>query len=243
MDYIQIDKTSKRPIYNQIVTSLEDAILTHRLPNGYHLPTEKEIADFYNVSIGIVKLAFAQLEEMNLVLRIKGKGSYVKNRTQHTFDIKDLRLEVETYIPFHTALFEKKKTSKLDPSIFRFFKDQYLYHIVRIYHDEYTSLAIEESYLLPDTIKRLEYEIRSGLSVSKILLNTTKYHFVRQQNTMFAQPADSKLSKIFSIGIGDPVSRFESIFYDEANEVVALMVRYFPSEYTVFESGVQNVKS
>lgn len=240
MDYIQIDKTSKRPIYYQIVTSLEEAILSYKLPNGYHLPTEKEIADFYNVSIGIVKLAFSQLEEMNLVLRIKGKGSYVKNRTEHSYNISDLRLEVETHIPFHTALFEKKKTSKLDPTIFRFFKDINLYHIVRIYHDEHTSIAIEESYLLPDTVKRLENEIRSGVSVSKILLNSTRYDICNQKNMMYAQPADTKLSKIFAIATNDPVNRIESIYYDENNQVVALMVRYFPSEFTVFKTEVEN---
>lgn len=240
MDYIQIDKTSKRPIYYQIVTSLEDAILSYKLPNGYHLPTEKEIADFYNVSIGIVKLAFAQLEEMNLVLRIKGKGSYVKNRAKHFYRIDDLRLEVETHIPFHTPLFEKRKTSKLDPSIYRFFKDEYLYHVVRIYEDQHTALGIEESYLLTDTVKRLENEIRSGVSVSKILLNSTKYTIANQKNVMFAQPADTKLSKIFAIAINDPVSRIESTYYDENNQVIALMVRYFPSEYSIFRSEVEN---
>ena len=162
MDYIQVYKTSKIPIYNQIASSLEEAILNHLLPNGYHLPTEKEISDFYNVSIGIVKIAFALLEERDLVLRIKGKGSFVKNRTKHFYKLSDLRLDFETHIPFHTALFEKKKSIKLDSSYSRYFSDNDLYHCVRIFQDEYTSIVVEESFIVVDIIRRFENKIRKG---------------------------------------------------------------------------------
>ncbi len=240
MDYIQIDKTSKIPIYNQIASSLEDAILNHLLPNGYHLPTEKEIADFYNVSIGIVKIAYALLEERDLVLRIKGKGSYVKNRVKHYYKLNDLRLNVETHIPFHTALFEKKKTNKLDASYARYFKGSELYHCIRVYQDEHTSIVLEETYVVPDVTKRFESKVRSGQGISKLLYHTDKYNLKDLKNVMFVQLADSKLSKIFAIGIGDPVTRIESMVYDRNGSMVAIIVRYFPSEYIEFESEIRN---
>lgn len=240
MDYIQIDKTSKIPIYNQIASSLEDAILNHLLPNGYHLPTEKEIADFYNVSIGIVKIAFALLEERNLVLRIKGKGSFVKNRDKHYYKLSDLRLDLETHIPFHTALFEKKKSSKLDPSYARYFDDVNLYHCIRIFQDEYTSIVVEESYVLSDMTKRFESKVRSGEGISKLINISDKYDLKDLKNVMFVQLADTKLAKIFAIGLGEPVTRVESMVYDKHQNVIAIIVRYFPSEYIEFESEVIN---
>ena len=57
---------------------------------------------------------------------------------------------------------------------------------------------------------------------------------------MFVQLADSKLSKIFSIGIGDPVTRIETMIYDRFDKVIAIIVRYFPSEYVEFESEIRN---
>lgn len=240
MDYIQVDKTSKIPIYNQIAGSLEDAILNHLLPNGYHLPTEKEIADFYNVSIGIVKIAFALLEERNLVLRIKGKGSFVKNREKNFYKLTDLRLDLETHIPFHTALFEKKKSTKLDPSYARYFDDPNLYHCIRIYQDEYTAIVIEESFLVTDITRRFEGKVRSGEGISKLIHFSEKYDLKDLKNVMFVQLADSKLSKIFSIGIGEPVTRIESMVYDKFDKIVAIIVRYFPSEYVEVESEMRH---
>ena len=156
------------------------------------------------------------------------------------YKISDLKIDVETHIPFHTALFEKKKIHKLDLSFSRYFDDVNLYHCIRIYKDTYSTIIVEESYVLSDMIKRYEFRVRNHEGISKLISQSDKYKLKNIKNIMFIQQADSKLAKIFSIGLNDPITRIESLIFDQNDYVIAIIVRYFPSEYVEFESEIRN---
>ena len=241
MDYIKINKVSKIPIYEQIESSIELAILNKELKHQYQLPTEKEISEFYNISIGSVKRALINLEDRNLIYRIKGKGSFVNNRPQHLFTLKQLKLEESTDLQFYSALVEKKKREKYDYAIASQFVCPNLYHIVRIYHDSVFSLVVEESYLAEKAFKHIEYELLKESSISDIISHTSLNELKKQITTMYAEKADSKLAKIFSIKINDPISCVNSSFLNKNSEVVAIIIRKVSSEYTLLESETSHV--
>ncbi|MCL2377652.1 MAG: GntR family transcriptional regulator [Defluviitaleaceae bacterium] len=68
---------STTPLYLQIYKRLRDDILANKYSAGKRLPTEKEICQTYYVSRITAKKALNQLAEENLIVRIKGKGSFV----------------------------------------------------------------------------------------------------------------------------------------------------------------------
>lgn len=237
MYYIAIDKTITKSIYLQIVDSIESAILRYELPNLYQLPTEKEIADFYEISIGIVKKAFEELEKGGLVVRFKGKGSFVNYRSIHRFNPSALRLETLYDIPYKTVYKAKLKASKQSERIKALFGGQEVLHVKRVFNDGHYPFILEESYLRVITKKQ---SIQETLSVSTMIKRFYVGKLSTQKNQMYAEAADVSIAKLFMIREMDPVTRFESVFYDKQENVLAMIDRTLPSDYVVFESEIHN---
>lgn len=75
----------KQPLYQQIYNDLERAIQTGKFPPGSQLPTEKELSAEYQVSRITSKRALTELELAGHIYRVRGKGSFVQEKTEiHT---------------------------------------------------------------------------------------------------------------------------------------------------------------
>jgi len=80
---------TNEPLYMQIYKQLREDILAMKYPAGKRLPTEKELCKIYHVSRITAKNALNMLAEDKLIVRIKGKGSFVShNQALHTIDNK-----------------------------------------------------------------------------------------------------------------------------------------------------------
>lgn len=67
------------PLYRKIYQDLERAIQSGSFSSGSQLPTEKELADTYQVSRITSKRALNELETSGYIYRVRGKGSFVKD--------------------------------------------------------------------------------------------------------------------------------------------------------------------
>lgn len=68
------------PLYKQITNELKEQILSGMFRPGDRLPSENELAEHYRVSVITSKRALNELADANLILRIKGKGSFVAGK-------------------------------------------------------------------------------------------------------------------------------------------------------------------
>ena len=68
---------SSEPLYMQIYNQLREDILAGKYTSGNRLPTEKELCQIYHVSRITSKKALNMLVDDKLVVRIKGRGSYI----------------------------------------------------------------------------------------------------------------------------------------------------------------------
>lgn len=68
---------SNEPLYMQIYNKLKDDIYSGKYPKRKRLPTEQELCFKYHVSRITSKKALNMLADEKLIVRIKGKGSYV----------------------------------------------------------------------------------------------------------------------------------------------------------------------
>ncbi len=80
MLYLEIDRTSSVPLYQQIYQQIKYKILTKEAKHLELLPSEVQFSKIYNISSFVVKRSYAMLEDENLIKRIKGKGTYVNSR-------------------------------------------------------------------------------------------------------------------------------------------------------------------
>lgn len=87
---IKINKELKKPIYSQIVESITALIEAGILQEGDKLPTEKELCDAYEISHSVVLNAYQILLEKDLIERVKGQGTYVKNHFKIELNLETL---------------------------------------------------------------------------------------------------------------------------------------------------------
>jgi len=79
---IIISNSSEKPIYEQIVTQIKNAILSGELAAGDPLPSLRFLAKELRVSIISTKRAYEELEKEGYIESIQGKGSFVTGRNR-----------------------------------------------------------------------------------------------------------------------------------------------------------------
>lgn len=79
--------TDSRPIYERIYETLREEILQRKYNIGDRVPSEKELADDYNVSRITSKKALEMLAEVGLIVRKPGKGSFVADEGESSAEV------------------------------------------------------------------------------------------------------------------------------------------------------------
>ncbi len=74
-----LDKNSPIPLYHQFKVILREKIENGEWKIGEKIPTEKEFADLYNISITTVRQALNALTIEGILTRQQGKGTFVAN--------------------------------------------------------------------------------------------------------------------------------------------------------------------
>lgn len=73
----KLEHNSIIPLYAQIIDGLREEIRSGQLSQGSRLPTERELAEKYDVSIITIRRAMEELCKQGLVVRKQGKGTFV----------------------------------------------------------------------------------------------------------------------------------------------------------------------
>lgn len=77
---VQIDKTSSKPYYEQLALSIKQDIVVGILQAGDQLPSVREMAKQLLMNPNTVSKTYKLLEQEQVLVTIKGKGTYVKDR-------------------------------------------------------------------------------------------------------------------------------------------------------------------
>jgi GntR family transcriptional regulator len=73
----RIHRASPVPLYFQLVRALREEIVSGRWPPGERLASEPDLGKHFSVSRTVVRQALARLEDEGLLLREKGRGTFV----------------------------------------------------------------------------------------------------------------------------------------------------------------------
>ncbi|ALS00580.1 GntR family transcriptional regulator [Enterococcus silesiacus] len=75
---VSIDKTSSKPYYEQLMLGIKEDILSGILQSGDRLPSVREMARQLMMNPNTVSKAYKLLETQEVIVTVKGKGTYVK---------------------------------------------------------------------------------------------------------------------------------------------------------------------
>lgn len=74
---ITIDYKDRRPIYEQIIASIEDLAARGLLPPDSQLPSVRQLAMDLSINPNTIQRAYSQLEQAGVIYSVKGKGNFI----------------------------------------------------------------------------------------------------------------------------------------------------------------------
>lgn len=116
----QLDLTSRKSIYQQVVDNFEELIMAEALSEGSKLPSVRELSKLLSVNPNTVQKAYRELERAGFVYTASGLGTFVSEKAKIQPDparIDALRQEIrEAYSALkHSGLSpEEAKTIVLE---------------------------------------------------------------------------------------------------------------------------------
>lgn len=83
---ITIDSRSSKPIYEQIIEKVKENIIKGILKPGDKLPSVRELASILTINPNTISKAYNELERMNAIEVVRGKGTFVAENFQPIMD-------------------------------------------------------------------------------------------------------------------------------------------------------------
>lgn len=80
----QVDATSRKPVYEQIVEQMEQFLLTGILSSGSQLPSVRSLSIQLSINPNTIQKAYSELDRRGMIYSVPGKGCFV---SQDAFDI------------------------------------------------------------------------------------------------------------------------------------------------------------
>ncbi len=72
-----IDKMSRKPIYEQLIESIEKSILAGTLPEDGQLPSVRSLSQELGINPNTLQKAYAEIERRGLCYTVPGSGRFI----------------------------------------------------------------------------------------------------------------------------------------------------------------------
>lgn len=237
MIYFSMDKTSKVPLYKQIISQVEMKIMNHEMKHLDQLPSETQFEQIYHVSSFVVKKAYKELEDKGYVSRIKGRGTFVFQRDVYRANAFNLgEISVPRSHDYKLKLLSQTEVDH-DYQVCRLLKvgcDEkvMIYKLISLNKD--LPIAYLELYMSA----KLEFNIHSWILSKKNVEKYLQQHYAKKLEVVSninAASADKVLSDLLFISMGDPIFVANTAFYDSDIQIAHLKT-FYPGDYTYFEA-------
>jgi GntR family transcriptional regulator len=248
LDYIKINKLITTSIYKQIASGISKAIDSGLLKYGDKLPTEREICQTFSVSHTVVKMAYEKLIVEGKITRIKGKGTYVTNRSRfrtklHSFyevDIKHngLKREYNTEVVLFERIYK-------DYSAYRAMKlenGEKCYKIVTLTKLDQNPIVLQKIYLPAKFYPKFMDRYKTFDKLYDFIEDDCCDKKINNLHSIFsAINASASDALLLNLNTDEAISFIRTKIEDEKDEIIGYVCSYFPGELSEFEVIVHAV--
>ncbi|UCB44496.1 MAG: GntR family transcriptional regulator [Spirochaetota bacterium] len=234
-NYSPVDKNSKIPYYIQIKDVLLSSITNKFLKPGDKLPNEHELAEQFKVSRPTIRQAILDLEIEGLVERIKGRGTFLREKRvdtplMQTFGIHDEEFS-KINVDFTVKVLTRKKIipTKEIAFILQTEKKEPINYIEKVRISDNKPLVYIICYISDTHCPNfIDEDIENTRSYGLI---ENKYHIHIAKIKRYLEPANSsyskKVSRVLKIKENEPFFYLQTYYYDNGNAPIAYFKSYF----------------
>ena len=241
------------PLYVQLEQVIKSKIMTGELPPGERIPTEKELAQTYQVSSITARQAVLNLVQEGLLLRKQGKGTYVQESVANVKNIMTLNVRggLNDVVPEGLT---KQKVEVLGMQLLASPKrvsqalalggSREVMQIRRRRIDNGVIVSYVKNYLPAEIGSQISKEDLLSLTMLQILRGKVGLPLERGVQYIEAVIADYEIASALSISIASPVLYLETIIFAEGDKPVDFVQTFYRSDqfkYTL-NIGLDGIK-
>lgn len=215
----------RQPLYDQLVDILSEKIEYEYRP-GDLMPSERELSERYGLSRTTVRLALQELEQLGLVVRQHGRGTFVADRSAQTtnlmqsYSFTDQMRELGR-VP-HTTILEFSETmadaNLADHLGIR--EGDKLFKIKRLRSADEIPMMVERTYLPMRKFLTLKRPLLESMPLYDIIEGVYHEKIKVAEEEFFASIARSADAHLLDINEGAPVLDLIRTTYNASNEIV-----------------------
>lgn len=224
------------PLYYQLETILRKKITSGGYSPDVPLPSEDALAEEYEVSRITVRQALSSLEKDGLVIRQRGKGTFVSEKAD-TLELPRFTGSIEDLI----LMGKRTKTKVIEsswidaPDIIRQrlkLKEGKVLRIEKIRYIEGDPFSHVYNYLPPELGGKLPMELVESKPMLMILEDELGVRANEAEQSVEATIADAEDASLLGVRVGDPLLKAERTVYDvKGNPVEYVSVVYRADKY------------
>ncbi len=206
------DAYDRLPAYYRLQKNIEQEIISGDRQPGERIPSEKEYALRYGISIGTVRKALEMLVQKGFLERIRGKGSFVRSRAMQNETLRYYRY-VQDFHSIHKSLqicslgMSRVKAPDIC-SILNIEPESSLIYLRRIFKSGKEPLVFSISYF-PDALFPNMHKLPSDIFDKQTIYTTVEKQFgitTKDAKEFFqADSASSEVARHLRLAAGSPV--------------------------------------
>jgi GntR family transcriptional regulator len=231
-----INKNSPIPVYYQLKNDILKKISEGLWKPGGCISSERELCEVYGVSRMTIRQAIGELVHEGVLLRIKGKGTFVCEDTLKQQDImsfteiikktgKSLRTEVLEFIEMETP--EEYES---------IFSSDRLYKIKRKRIVDNECIALETVYTPVEYCGYVDKEMLNGSLFN--ILERAGYIVEYSESSIASIIMDNELREVFNVDNGVPILKISSKTYDHKNKMIFLEEAIYRSDKFLLQVNI-----
>lgn len=207
------------PLYYQVETVLRNKILSGELPPTFTLPSEDALAEEYQVSRITIRQALSLLEKDGLVVRKRGKGTFIAEKTATPQSPKWNGSMEDLILMGIKTTTDVLDMSDIDPpeiikNKLKLPEGGQVLRIEKIRLVERSPFSYVVNYLPADIGGQINPDDLAIKPLLMILEDNLGLVAERAEQTVEATIADSRVALLLEIRVGDPLLKVERVVYD-----------------------------
>lgn len=224
-----INRDSALPLYYQLKEHIKEAIVSGHFKPNDRLPTEEQLCKIFSVSRPVVRQAYEELIKEGYIDRIKGSGTFVKERSKTDSLFKSfLEFSYESKIKdfvgqSKVVKIENIKNESVAKSL-AIDKDSEILHIARIIHEYEYPIMVIDIYLPRSYYYNIEGYMGMVRTTPLINVVESKYalKMTKVKRTLTASIADEEYKDYLHGKDGDILYKIESEYIDIFGRIAIL---------------------
>lgn len=217
--------TRKQPLYDQLVDLLSDKIQNEMHP-GDALPSERDLAETYGLSRTTVRLAMSELEELGLVTRKHGKGTFVSSVSRDTTDLMGTysftdQMRSLGRVPHTEVLdFEVREASKFVAQNMDLRLGEAVFRMRRLRSADGVPMMLERTYMPVKVFDGLAQHMVESKSLYEIVEQDFRMKIKTAEEAFGARAARPDEARLLKIDEDSPVLHLVRTTYNSKNVVI-----------------------